>query len=85
MISPQKVNAVLEEVNQFFQQGFGWFYLMVSLFLVAVSGIVLFSGFGKTKIGGEGAKPMLSTGSWFTVVLCTTIAEIGRASCRERV
>lgn len=74
MISPQKVNAVLEEVNQFFQQGFGWFYLMVSLFLVAVSGIVLFSGFGKTKIGGEGAKPMLSTGSWFTVVLCTTIA-----------
>lgn len=74
MARPQKVNRFLGAVNQLFQQGFGWFYLIVSLFLVAVSGIVLFSRFGKTKIGGEGAKPMLPTGSWFTVVLCTTIA-----------
>ena len=74
MVSPQRVNEVLDAVNRFFQQGFGWFYLAVSLFLVVVSGIVLFSGFGKTRIGGEEAKPMLSTGSWFTVVLCTTIA-----------
>lgn len=74
MARPQKVNDILGKINQFFQQGFGWFYLVVSLFLVVVSGIVLFSRFGKTKIGGEEAKPMLSTGSWFTVVLCTTIA-----------
>ena len=74
MVSPQRVNEVLDAVNRFFQQGFGWFYLAVSLFLVVVSGIVLFSGFGKTRIGGEEAKPMLSTGNWFTVVLCTTIA-----------
>ena len=74
MVSPQRVNEVLDAVNRFFQQGFGWFYLAVSLFLVVVSGIVLFSGVGKTRIGGEEAKPMLSTGNWFTVVLCTTIA-----------
>lgn len=74
MAMPGKVNGILEAVNLFFQQGFGWFYLTVSLFLVAVSAVALFSGFGKTKIGGAEAKPMLSTGSWFTVVLCTTIA-----------
>lgn len=68
------VNNVSDQINQAFNQVFGWFYLIVALFLVIVTFLALFSKFGKTVIGGNGAKPMLSTRNWFTVVLCTTIA-----------
>lgn len=74
MIMPDTVNKILGFVNESFQQTFGWFYLLVALFLVIVTVIVLFSKFGKMKIGGKDAKPMLTTPNWFTVVLCTTIA-----------
>lgn len=73
-VDPDGLNRVLESINQYCNQTFGWLYLLIALFLVIVSGIVLFSKFGKTRIGGEDARPMLSTGNWFTVVLCTTIA-----------
>lgn len=74
MVDAGRFELILEIINDFFNQTFGWLYLAIALFLVLVSGIVLFSKLGGTKIGGEDAKPMLSTGNWFTVVLCTTIA-----------
>lgn len=74
MVMPEAVNKILGFVNESFNQTFGWFYLLVALFLVIVVGITLFSKYGKTIIGGENAKPMLSTANWFTIVLCTTIA-----------
>lgn len=74
MVDAERFDLVLEIINNFFNQTFGWFYLVVALFLVIVAGIVLCSKYGKTIIGGEDAKPMLSTVNWFTVVLCTTIA-----------
>lgn len=64
----------LEVLNTNLNKAFGGAYLVIALFLVIVSVVVLFSKLGKVKIGGEEAKPLLSTGNWFTVVLCTTIA-----------
>lgn len=74
LCSPNLVNTSLEMINDAFRETFGWFYLVVALFLVIVSFIVVFSKFGGTKIGGENAEPKLSTKNWFTIVLCTTIA-----------
>lgn len=68
------VGRMSDRINQAFNQTFGWLYLTVALFLVIVTAAALFSGFGKKKIGGSEAKPMLSTWNWFAVVLCTTIA-----------
>ncbi len=68
------VSRISDRINQAFNQTLGWFYLVVALFLVIVTGIALFSRFGKITIGGSEAKPMLSTWNWFAVVLCTTIA-----------
>lgn len=74
MAAPDRFDHVLSWLNDLFTQNLGWFYLLVALFLVIVSFVVLFSKMGKMRIGGEYAKPMLSTGSWFNIVLCTTIA-----------
>lgn len=68
------VSKASDWMNQAFNQTLGWFYLVVALFLVIVTALALFSKFGKSRIGGSEAKPMLSTWNWFAVVLCTTIA-----------
>lgn len=67
-------DRVLKRINSFCTRQFGWMYLLIALFLVIISFIVLFSKAGKKRIGGESAEPMLSTGNWFNIVLCTTIA-----------
>lgn len=74
MANPVGFDHVLSRLNDLCTQNLGWFYLAVSLFLVIVCFIVLFSRFGSVRIGGENAKPTLSTGTWFNIVLCTTIA-----------
>lgn len=66
MANPVGFDHVLSRLNDLCTQNLGWFYLAVSLFLVIVCFIVLFSRFGSVRIGGENAKPTLSTGTWFT-------------------
>lgn len=53
-----------------FSIGFSWISFLM-LFLVV---IVFFSPLGKYRIGGVTAKPRLSKLSWFSIILCTTIA-----------
>lgn len=74
MISPKTFDYALSKLNNLCTQNLGWFFLCISLFMVIISFVVLFSRFGKEKIGGKDAKPMLSTWNWFSIVLCTTIA-----------
>ena len=74
VVDSERFDHGLEFLNSSLNAAFGGVYLIIALFLVIVSVIVLFSKMGKEKIGGEGAKPLLSTVNWFTVVLCTTIA-----------
>ena len=74
LFNDELVSKASDWMNQAFNQTLGWFYLVVALFLVIVTALALFSKFGKSRIGGSEAKPMLSTWNWFAVVLCTTIA-----------
>lgn len=53
---------------------FDWlFNLAVFSFVLVLIGIY-FSPIGNVKIGGPGAKPILSKPRWFAIVLCTTVA-----------
>lgn len=74
VFNQKNFDRVIEKVNTFLTRRFGWLYLLISLFLVILSILTLFSKAGKEKIGGKEAEPMLSTGNWFNIVLCTTIA-----------
>lgn len=74
MTESKTSGKALEKITNILNQNFGWMYLVISLFLVIVSFVVLFSKFADTKIGGEDAKPMLSTRNWLSIVICTTIA-----------
>lgn len=73
-IEPQRMSLILKKITEILAENFGWVYLVISLFLVIVSFIILFSKVADVKIGGEHAKPILSTRNWLFIVICTTIA-----------
>lgn len=52
---------------------FGWTYIYVTMFDLALLIILLVHPLGKTKLGGPDTKPELSTFTWFATTLCTTV------------
>ncbi len=52
---------------------FGWTYIYVTMFNLALLLILLVHPLGKTRLGGPDTKPELSTFTWFATTLCTTV------------
>ena len=52
---------------------FGWTYSIITVFYLAVLVILFFNPVGKIRLGGEDAKPDLSTFTWFCITLTSTI------------
>lgn len=55
-------------------KGFGWFYLICSLFLFFFCVFVCLTPFGKKTLGGEGAKPEHNVFTWCAMTICCGIA-----------
>ncbi|QSX08094.1 BCCT family transporter [Alkalibacter rhizosphaerae] len=53
---------------------FGWMFLLTTFIMLMVCVWLAFSPFGKTKLGGAEAKPLMSKRNWFAITVCTTIA-----------
>ncbi|MCB1173433.1 MAG: BCCT family transporter [Leptospiraceae bacterium] len=51
-----------------------WLFSITAFGMVVLIIIIFLTRFGSIRIGGQDAKPLLSRWSWFTVILCTTIA-----------
>lgn len=73
-INPEMFYNALTGVNNWILSNLGWglSILTVLCLLVSIAAFVL--PFGKVRIGGEKAKPTLSTFSWFALSLTTTCA-----------
>ncbi len=52
---------------------FGWIYTIVAVSMLALCFFFFFHPLGKTKFGGENAKPDMSTFGWFSVTLTTSM------------
>ncbi len=74
IVSHEHFLGLINSFNNWIIKNAGWLASILALAIVAVSLWAAFSGFGKVRIGGEKAKPELSTFSWFTITLCTTMA-----------
>lgn len=67
-------NAWIQGVNGWITTNFGWFIILLSVIIFLVCIAIYFSDFGKIRIGGEQAKPVMRTWEWFSINICTTIA-----------
>ncbi|MEQ8748811.1 MAG: BCCT family transporter, partial [Amphiplicatus sp.] len=66
--------AAATAANGWILDHFGWLFSVATFAAVVLIAFVFASPLGAARIGGEGAKPILSSWSWFAVTLCTTIA-----------
>jgi choline-glycine betaine transporter len=60
--------------NQWILSSFGWLFSVVAFLALVLCVWICFSGFGKVRIGGRDAKPLMSLWNWFSITICTTIA-----------
>ncbi len=67
-LMPEHASSVLTAINAFICSEFGWLYLLsVTLFLAFLIWL-MFSKYGKLKLGKDTDKPQYSTWSWFAML-----------------
>ena len=74
IVNDQAFAAVFNTLNDLFMTKLGWLAALAALVCVVLCFAVMFSEFGKVKIGGRDAKPKMSTFSWFSLMLTSSLA-----------
>ncbi|MGB0941576.1 MAG: BCCT family transporter [Marinomonas sp.] len=74
ILDKQNFIAATSAINTAIIDNLSWLFNLSALFLVGVVAYAFFAPVSKVKIGGEGAKPMLSPFQWFAISLTTVIA-----------
>ncbi|SES93092.1 glycine betaine transporter [Oceanobacillus limi] len=65
---PELSEEVTTNVNAFLSTSFGWYYMWVMSFLIIISIFIIFSPYGKIKLGKKEDKPDFSTPSWIAML-----------------
>lgn len=73
LINKEMLLNVLLSVHTWASENFGWPYVIVTIVSLFILIILLFHPVGKQKLGGEDAKPEISTFAWFCITLTSTI------------
>ena len=60
--------------NDWILSNFGWLFSLCACLAVTLCVVICFSGFGRVRIGGRNAKPLMSRWNWFSITICTMIA-----------
>ncbi len=74
LVDEEGTQAVILNMNNWVIDEFGWLLSISSVLFVLTCVVAYFSAIGHVRIGGEGAKPLLSKFNWFSITLCTTVA-----------
>ncbi|GGB06376.1 BCCT family transporter [Macrococcus hajekii] len=67
-VLPEQFETVTGNINQFITEKFGWYYVMISTFMVLFCVFLILSPIGKLTLGKPGDKPEFSTVSWFAML-----------------
>lgn len=62
------LTSVTDKTTKFLSVNFGWAYVLVMFLLVLVAMYIIISPIGKTRIGGDDAKPEYSTFAWISML-----------------
>lgn len=74
LLTSEQFVSVAKEVNDYFITKLGAIFAVAPLFFLVICAALYIHPIGRTKIGGENAKPLLSNFKWFSITICTTIA-----------
>lgn len=65
---------VIDGTNAWILDNFSWLFTLCAILALCLCIWICFSKFGRVRIGGEEAEPLMSMWNWFSITICTTIA-----------
>ncbi|MUK87697.1 BCCT family transporter [Ornithinibacillus sp. L9] len=65
---PELSEQVTTNINAFLSTTFGWYYMWVMTFLIIVSIFIIFSPYGKIRLGKNHERPDFSTLTWIAML-----------------
>lgn len=68
VLSPENFEAFTTSAKNFVASTFGWYYLMLLSFLVALSLFFIVSPYGKLRLGKDDDRPQFSTFTWIAML-----------------
>ena len=73
-LAPEQYDKVIKSLNVFILSHFSWLFIGVAAASLILCVVICFSSFGRVRLGGDEAKPLMSMWNWFAITICTTIA-----------
>ncbi|WP_336824108.1 BCCT family transporter [Sporosarcina sp. USHLN248] len=67
-LAPENLNELTVSATTFIYDHFGWFYIFVIVAMISFCIYMMFSRFGKVKLGKEKDKPEFSLLAWFAML-----------------
>lgn len=67
-IAPESFEAVTTNVKNFVASRFGWYYMVLMSFMVALAIFLILSPYGKIRLGKDKERPQFSTVSWIAML-----------------
>ncbi|WP_077622533.1 glycine betaine uptake BCCT transporter [Sediminibacillus massiliensis] len=67
-VAPEHLQTVTSSTTAFISEAFGWYYLLIIMLVLAFCIYLIFSRFGKIKLGKEDDKPDFNLASWFAML-----------------
>ena len=67
-------STIIRGANSWILDHFSWLFSLCAFLSLCLCTWICFSKFGKVRIGGSKAEPLMSMWNWFSITICTTIA-----------
>ncbi|NKE08119.1 MULTISPECIES: BCCT family transporter [Mesobacillus] len=68
VVAPIQLGEVMDVAKGFFLDTFGWFYQLAASFFLLFALFLIFSKYGKIKLGADEDKPDFSRATWFAML-----------------
>ncbi|OLS39240.1 BCCT family transporter [Bacillus sp. MRMR6] len=67
-VSPVQLGEKMDQTKAFFLDTFGWFYQLSATFFLLFALFLIFSKYGKIKLGAQDDKPDFNRATWFAML-----------------
>ena len=67
-IAPESFEAVTTNIKNLVASTFGWYYMMLMSFMVALAIFIFLSPYGKIRLGKDTDRPQFSTATWVAML-----------------
>lgn len=74
IVNNKALSTISNSIFKWSLDSFGWLYQIITMFVLVLTLVIMFSRVGKIRLGGKDAKPKFSFMTWFAMTLTGGVA-----------